>query len=280
MDQCLEEMRKLSTETLLNIINKERFEHKPEEVRAALYVLNERNVQYEYLSDNEVRYMNRDSVWKWLKQLFVKSDTSNNESNSQKSGLVLSSMTKKIATSSCVGASLFAFAKSCENIHVNEWIRPAYSTLRRFVGEKNDSLAERDCSIWMVPTKSANRFEGILEPSVSSSSKPLLDMSHSSDEKFLLAPSTNSFSTSSEDVSSIYSKYRRRPMSSQKNNDLTTPSVNPFSSSSQEGSRLQNQPSLELHNPSLPSYKKTRDYSKPLDLSIQKPSAPDLSKRK
>ena len=51
MDQCLEEMRKLPTETLLNIINKERFEHKPEEVRAALYVLNERNVQYEYLSN-------------------------------------------------------------------------------------------------------------------------------------------------------------------------------------------------------------------------------------
>ena len=275
MDQCLEEMRKLPTETLLNIINKERFEHKPEEVRAALYVLNERNVQYEYLSDNEIRYMNRDSVWKWLKQLFVKSDTSNNDSNSQKSGLVLSSMTKKIATTSCVGASLFAFTKSCDKIHDNGWI---YSNVRDYL--KNDSLAERDFSIWMVPTKSANRFEGILEPAVSSSSKPLLDMSHSSDEKFLLAPSTNSFSTSSEDVSSIYSKYRRRPMSSQKNNDLTTPSVNPFSSSSQEGSRLQNQPSLELHNPSLPSYKKSRDYSKPLDLSIQKPSAPDLSKRK
>ena len=228
MDQCLEEMRKLPTKTLLNIINKERFEHKPEEVRAALYVLNERNVQYEYLSDNEIRYMNRDSVWKWLKQLFAK-----NGYLAQNRDILF-----------YVVALLVIFGPRCWK-WIESNVKGSQSDADRMTKILQKSPSERDFSIWMVPNEAANRQVGTSVPSITSSSKPLLDMSHSSNEKFQLAPSTNSLSTSS-----------------------------------QEGSRLYNQPSLELHNPSLPSYKKSRDYSKPLDLSIQKPSAPDLSKRK
>jgi hypothetical protein len=225
MDQCLEEMRKLPTETLLNIINKERFEHKPEEVRAALYVLNERNVQYEYLSDNEIRYMNRDSVWKWLKQLFAKN------------GYLAQNRDRLFY----VVALLVIFGPSCWN-WIESNVNGSQSDADRMTKIFQKSPSERDFSIWMVPNESANRPIGISVPSSSSSPKSLFD---TYGKKFQLAPSTNSLSTSS-----------------------------------QEGSWLQNQPSLELHNPSLPSYKKTRDYSKPLDLSIQKPSAPDISKRK
>lgn len=240
MNQYLEEMRKLPTYTLLKIINEERFLRRPEEVCAALAVLNERNVPYVFMSDDEVRRRMADKKERQNKSVFFSR---------------LGRISEIIFL--CLFLMWVVFVIKDSNV------TNIQDSFKKPTPERN----------WEYSNKNINLQHDFIAPN----NKPLINSPQPMEQKRM--------QESGSKGNYILFSPPENLLPSSKDNDLfrmnsDSPSMNPFSSSYQDGSRMNNQQSLKLSNPELPSIQKSRDFSKPLDLSIQRPSTPDLTPRK
>jgi hypothetical protein len=231
MNQYLEEMRKLPTYTLLKIINEERFLRRPEEVCAALAVLNERNVPYVFMSDDVVRRRMADKKERQNKSVFFSR---------------LGRISEIILL--CLFLMWVVFVIKDSNV-----------TNKKPTPERNWEYLNKNINI--------NLQHNFIAPN----NKPLFNSPQPMEQKRM--------QESGSKGNYILFSPPENLLPSSKYNDLFR-MKNPFPSSYQDGSRMNNQQSLKLSNPELPSIKKSRDFSKPLDLSIQKPSSPDLTPKK
>ena len=246
MNQYLEEMRKLPTYTLLKIINEERFLRRPEEVCAALAVLNERNVPYVFMSDDEVRRRMADKKERQNKSVFF-----------SRLGRILEIILL------CLFLMWVVFVIKDSNV-------------TNIQGFFKMPTPERN---WEYLNKNINLQHNFIAPN----NKPLFNSPQPMELQRMQESGSLKPSTKKEKII-LFSPPENLLPSSKDNGPFRmisdSPSMNPFSSSYQDGSGMNNQQSLKLSNPELPSIKKSRDFSKPLDLSIQKPSSPDLTPKK
>ena len=226
MNQYLEEMRKLPTYTLLKIINEERFLRRPEEVCAALAVLNERNVPYVFMSDDEVRRRMADKKERQNKSVFF-----------SRLGRI----------SEIIFLCLFLM-----------WVVFVIkdSKVTNIQGFFKKPTPERN---WENLNKNINLQHNFIAPN----NKPLFNSPQPMELQRM--QESGSLKPSTKKEKNILFSLPENLLPSSKYNDLF---------------RMKNQQSLKLSNPELPSIKKSRDFSTPLDLSIQKPSSPDLTPKK
>ena len=240
MNQYLEEMRKLPTYTLLKIINEERFLRRPEEVCAALAVLNERNVPYVFMSDDEVRRRMADKKERQNKSVFFP---------------LLGRISEIIFL--CLFLMWVVFVIKDSNVtNIQDFFKKP-------TPERN----------WEYLNKNINLQHNFIAPN----NKPLFNSPQPMELQRM--QESGSLKPSTKKEKNILFSPPENLLPSSKYNDLFR-MKNPFPSSYQDGSRMNNQQSLKLSNPELPSIKKSRDFSTPLDLSIQKPSSPDLTPKK